>query len=154
MVDVFLEVTEQPPKAEVLASGICVHEGEEFFYDQPQSATGYAHFVSELVITEPTSTVPLEKGIRFGFKWQVTGLPSTFNLTYRVEHPLITRPDGTQLRSSDEPMIHESINGTFVGTDCYMLREDYELVPGEWAMSVLMDGVTVAKQTYQVVRSK
>ena len=83
--------------------------------------------------------------------WRLTGMPESVEVTYVVEHPQITRPDGTRLTSFEEPYSMRTTDGVLESTDCYFFDEDYELVPGTWRLSVVLDGSTIATRAYTVV---
>jgi hypothetical protein len=138
-------------KDAVLSSGLCEQQVVDRKYDQPQSTAGYAT-EGPLTITQLTDTIPLKQGVAFGFSWRVEGLPPIVRVKYVVEHPLITRPDGKQIQSFEEPMEHETVRGVLQTTDCYSLSEDHELVPGDWSLSIVHNGTLLAKRTYHVVR--
>lgn len=139
-----------PSKSRVVSSGLCELAKPTAHYVQPHSTAGYAT-LGDLVITKQTEVVPLRKGIGFGFTWRAESLPSVVKVVYIIEHPLITRPDGKQLRSFEESMEHETLGGVLETTDCYMLSEDHELVAGEWSMTILYNGSPLVKRTFRVV---
>lgn len=139
-----------PPHAEVLESGLCT-QSEMKRYPLPQSTAGYAS-TGNVVIVKETEIVPLRKGIGFGFSWRATGLPQRAEVKYVYEHPPITRPDGKGLEGFEEPLTHFAINGVVTTTDCYFLSGDHELMSGTWSISVVFNGATLAKRSYQVVR--
>jgi hypothetical protein len=140
-----------PSQSRIVASGLCAHSKPTERYAQPQSTAGYAT-LGALVITKQTDIVPLRRGIGFGFTWRAEGLPKIVNVVYLIEHPTITKPNGVQLQSFEEPMTHESEGGVLQTTDCYVLSEDHELVPGEWSITILHKGLPLAKRTFRVVR--
>ena len=139
------------PRAEVLASGICENSQVLQRYALPQSTAGYAEY-GKPVITRETEVVPLRKGIGFGLRWRATGIPEQVDITEIFTHPSITRPDGKTLAGFEEPMKYKAIDGVVETTDCYMLSEDYELVAGDWTISIVYSGITLAKRSYRVER--
>jgi hypothetical protein len=145
------DVNAAQTRDQILASGICEQRSAIERYDQPQSAAGYATIAGRLVITEQTDVIPLRKNIGFGFTWRASGLPLHVDVKYLIEHPPITKPDGQRIDSFEEAMTLESINGVVETTDCYMLSEDHELVPGNWAISIIYNGATLAKRTFRIV---
>jgi hypothetical protein len=137
-------------KTTVISSGLCDQSKPEERYAQPQSTAGYAT-LGELHITKQTDVVPLRPGIGFGFTWRAEGLPEVVKVVYLIEHPLITRPDGKQLRSFEEPMVHQTEGGALQTTDCYMLSEPHEMVPGDWSLTIMYNGAPLVKRTFHVV---
>lgn len=143
-----------PSKSTILSSGLCEESGATTTYVQPQSAAGYASLEETLVITKKTDMVPLRKGIGFGFSWRAEGMPPVAKVVYVVEHPQITKPDGSKLTSFEEPMEHETQNGVLQTTDCYMLSEDHELVKGDWSLAIRYNGVQLVKKTFHIISEK
>jgi len=92
----------------------------------------------------------LRKGIGFGFIWKARNLPDRPVITYRVEHPAITRPDGVTLDHFEEDLEEQAANGSIETIDCYMLSEEHELVPGVWTLSVFFRGSLLAKKSFRV----
>lgn len=135
----------------VITSGLCEQRKVEEKYAQPQSTAGYAT-LGDLAITQPTDTIPLRKGVAFGFTWRAEGLPKVIQIKYVVEHPEITKPDGTKLTRFEEPVERETQHGVLQKIDCYALSEEHELVPGVWSLAIVYEGSVLAKRTFNVVR--
>lgn len=138
-----------PPTGEVVRYGLCAQSSEEKRYSQPQSTAGYAT-TGPLRLTKATTDVPLRKGIGFGFIWKARNLPDRPVITYRVEHPAISRPDGVTLDHFEEDLEEQTEKGSIETIDCYMLSEEHELVPGEWTLSVFFQGSLLAKKSFRV----
>ena len=136
------------PVGEITDYGICLRRDVES-YSQPQSTAGYAT-IGDLVLIQRTDEVPMRKDVGFGFRWKARNLPEQAVITYRVDHPPITRPDGKKLTSFEEPMKKETKLGVLETADCYFLSEDYELVPGTWTLSVLHKGVLLVRHSFYV----
>lgn len=141
-----------PPTGAVVRYGLCAQR-DRVSYTQPQSTAGYAT-TGLLQLSETTTDVPLRKGVGFGFVWKANNLPARPVVTYRVEHPSITRPDGVTLDHFEEDLQEESVNGSIETIDCYILSEDHELVPGQWTLSVFFRGSLLAKKIFRVYESK
>ncbi|UCV21098.1 DUF3859 domain-containing protein [Ferribacterium limneticum] len=141
-------VTSAPafPAGEILSAGICVNGEVIERYDQPQSAAGYANMVATLRITEQTDEIPLRKGIGFGFAWKAKNLPPSATITYRLEHPVLTRPDGRSLDHFEENLRQNTKLGVIETVDCNFLSEEHELVPGTWTLSVIHNGSLLVKR--------
>jgi hypothetical protein len=141
-----------PAVGEIARSGLCIQEvGGQ--YSQPQSTAGYAT-TGPLTLTDRTTEVPLRQGVAFGYAWKASNLPNPVVITYRVEHPAITRPDGVTMSRFEEELEVETVGGKFQSTDCYALSEKFELVPGTWTLSVLFRGSLLAKQSFHVHASE
>ena len=135
---------------EIVESGICEPGPVSETYSQPQSTAGYAGITSSLMIAKTTEDIPLRKGVGFGFKWKARNLPQDADITYLVEHPPITRPDGKTLSRFEETMKQETKLGVLETVDCYFLAEDHEVVPGTWTLSILHKGITLVKRSFRV----
>lgn len=141
------------PAGEVVKAGVCVQEQVTQRYSQPQSTAGYATN-GPLKIVRETNTIPLQKDIGFGFTWKAKNMPPQAEVIYLVEHPAITRPDGTTLDHFEEPLLTQSKGGQIESIDCYMPSEDYELVPGQWSLSIHYQGRQLLKQIFHVEAPK
>lgn len=139
------------PTGRILQAGLCAPGSTKEVYKQPDSAAGYASR-GNVMITSPTDEVPLRKGAGFGYLWHASGLPPTFDLVYRIQHPPITRPDGKRLEAFTETLTLPSVEGELDTADCYFLDEDYELVPGDWTIALLVDDKVLVTKTFHVVR--
>ena len=137
------------PAGEIIRAGICVQRQVTSRYSQPQSTAGYATN-GPLEIVRETNTIPLQKNIGFGFTWKAKNLPPQAELVYLVEHPSITKPDGTTLDHFEEPLFMQSSGGKIESIDCYQLSEDHELVPGQWSLSVHFQGRQLFRQVFNV----
>lgn len=141
------------PTGEIIEYGVCEQRHVSERYSQPQSTAGYAT-IGALRITQTTEDIPLRKDIGFGFRWKARNLPEQAVVTYRIEHPPITRPDGKTLTRFEEPMSQETQFGIVETADCYFLSEDYELVPGTWTLTILHKGTLLVKRSFHVKQAK
>jgi hypothetical protein len=138
----------RPAVGEIVQSGLCIQDLSGR-YSQPQSTAGYAT-VGQLTLTERTTQVPLRQGVAFGYVWKASNLPNPAVITYRVEHPAITRPDGVTMSRFEEELSVDTLDGKYQTTDCYALGEKFELVPGTWTLSVLFRGSILVRQSFYV----
>jgi len=141
------------PTGEIVKAGLCVQNQVTTRYTQPQSTAGYAT-TGPLAIVRETTSIPLQKDTGFGFTWKAKNLPPQAEVVYLVEHPPITRPDGVTLDHFEEPLLMQSRGGEIESIDCYQLSEDYELVPGQWSLSIHYQGRQLIRQTFHVHPSK
>jgi hypothetical protein len=142
----------KPAVGEIVQSGLCIQDVDGR-YSQPQSTAGYAT-TGPLTLTDRTTEVPLRQGVAFGYVWKASNLPNPAVITYRVEHPPITRPDGVTMNRFEEDLAVETIGGKYQSTDCYALHEKFELAPGTWTLSVLFRGSLLVKQSFDVLESQ
>jgi hypothetical protein len=100
------------------------------------------------------TNVVLAKGTAFGFDFRIDGAPrgSAVNLTHVITHPKMRKPDGTIL--TKQTFEHEvtAADGRISGSIWYTLREDYELLPGEWSLSVLQGTKVLVEKKFRVTK--
>jgi hypothetical protein len=139
----------------IIDYGIVRSEGEKE-YNIPGTKGEKSIILEEPQISETTTKIPMKKGTRFGFKWQMLGVPTDqpLEITYRYKHPPMVEPDGKKTESYDRPVTIQPENGKFESFDGYELSEDYELVPGNWTMSILYNDKVLVSKTFQVVGGK
>ena len=95
----------------------------------------------------------LVKGVSFGFDFRIDGAPADrpLRLTHLITHPKMRKPDGTTLQRQSFDRDVTANQGAIVGSLWYTLREDFELVPGEWTLSVLHDGSVLVEKKFVVL---
>ena len=115
------------------------------------SATGY---VTEggRVFQSATTNVLLAKGTAFGFDFRIAGAPTDrpVRLTHLITHPKMKKPGGAVLEKQTFDRDVKSSNGTISGSLWYTLREDFELVPGKWSLSVLQGTTVLVEKQFTV----
>ena len=104
-----------------------------------------------------TKKIPCKVGETFGIRLEFANLPKGVNYTIRSEmhHPPIKQPDGTILKKSRGERTIKA--GQMPGehhTWSFLKGFEYELVPGNWTQVVFVDGVEVARITFQVQEPK
>jgi hypothetical protein len=128
----------------------------ELKYEIPGSGGENSIVLDEPKIAETTTKVPMKKGTKFGYKWQLVGLISDqpVEIIYRYKHPPMVGPDGKRTEGFDRSIEVQPENGKVESFDGYELSEDYELVPGNWTLSILYQGKVMVTKTFQVVGGK
>ena len=98
------------------------------------------------------TNVDLVKGVSFGFDFRIDGAPTDrpLRLTHLITHPKMKKPDGTTLEKQTFDRDVMGTGGTINGKLWYTLREDFELVPGDWTLSVLHDGSVLVEERFTV----
>jgi hypothetical protein len=137
------------PSGRILHYGLCDSGSTKETYAQPDATAGYASR-GNVMIGTATDRIPLHKGVGFGYYWQATGLAPSFDLTYLIQHPPITRKDGRRVERFEETLQLQSVDGAFATADCYFLAEDYELVPGDWSITLLVQDKILVSKTFHV----
>jgi hypothetical protein len=66
----------------------------------------------------------------------------------------MTRPDSSKLEGFEERLTLKARYGAVKATDCHVVGEDHEVVPGTWSISIVYAGATLAKRSYRVEREQ
>jgi len=121
-------------------------------YPHPESTAGYAMQGVKVTLINRTTKVPLQKGIVFGFEYEAEGFPPDVSalIIYRVKHPPITKPDGKITNGFDEPFPSMPTGGKLKTGIYYQLSEDWELVPGEWSITVIYEDTILVEKVFEV----
>ncbi len=137
------------PLGRIVQFGLCDSGSGKQDYAQPDATAGYASR-GNVMIGSPTDTIPLHKGVGFGYFWHASGLEPAFDLKYRIQHPPIVRKDGKRVEMFEETLHLLSVDGQFETADCYFLDEDYEVVPGDWTITLLVRDKVLVSKTFHV----
>lgn len=133
-----------------------VESQDEQKYVIPESGGEKGIVLEEPQISKTTTKIPMKKGAKFGYQWQMSGLPSDqpVEILYRYKHPPMVDANGNRTQGYDRAITLQPENGKIDSFDGYELSEDYELVPGNWTLSILYEGKEIASKTFQVVGGK
>jgi hypothetical protein len=137
------------PTGRILHFGLCDSGSTKKDYAQPDSTAGYASR-GNVIIGAETDRIPLHKGVGFGYYWHASGLAPTAEVKYLIRHPPITRKDGKRVESFEETLQLQTVEGELETADCYFLDEDYELVPGDWTITLLVHDQVLVTKTFHV----
>lgn len=115
------------------------------------SPTGYVTR-GPAVFQAAATAVPLVKGVGFGFDFRIEGAPAddAVRLTTVITHPAMRKPDGKVLWHQVFENDVRGKNGTITGSLWYTLREDYELLPGDWTLAVLHHDTVLVEKRFVV----
>lgn len=119
-------------------------------YSHEESTAGYAEEGIQTTLVKSTTKIPLRKGIAFGFEWEAEGFPrdTPIKISYRIRHPETTKPDGTISSGFDEPFPLLLEDGKIKTGDYYQISEDWELLPGEWCLSVVYENNVLFEKVF------
>jgi tetratricopeptide (TPR) repeat protein len=122
-------------------------------YEDKESTAGYAEEVGETTLLKKTTDIPLKKGIIFGIVWEAQGLPNIpIKVAMRVKHPQTQKPDGTVSTGFDEMLPFFPKKGRIKERgDYYALSEDWEMLPGEWSLSIVYEGKVLCEKVFRVI---
>jgi hypothetical protein len=74
-------------------------------------------------------------------------------IAMRVKHPRTTKPDGTVSTGFDEMLSFSPKKGRIKRRgDYYALSEDWEMLPGQWTLSMVYEGRVLCEKVFHVVR--
>ena len=135
--------------AQVTEYGI-YNRGVEKIYADPPSPSGQSRSSNGFQLLTSTQIVPLDPGTSFGFCYKISGYPAGANpkVVVVAEHPAFSAPGAAASTHHDFVRHLVPVNG--VMTDCsgYGFDHPYELVPGTWTFSVVVDGNTLLTQSF------
>ena len=108
----------------------------------PSGETRKYRFKS-LSFVDKTTRIPAKRGIRFGVSFEIQNLGNMkkIPLQWKITHPEMKKPDGT---TSTVQIINRKFpvkeNGVARGGNTYLLKYDYEVLPGEWIFEIFHEG--------------
>lgn len=111
--------------------------------------------VSKVRMTKKTRTIPLRKGVNFGFQYQAVGTPigQRATLHFVVIYPPLglTKPGASSPLARDEydQKVRIGVEDSFDG---YNLDNDWELVPGDWTLEIWSGSTKLASENFTLVK--
>ena len=124
-------------------------------HDDPNTAIGFTSSGNGgSTFARRTAEIPAVQGCAFGLRYRVEGIPpgKTVTIEEIIRHPPITRPDGTTVREERTKDRWAPEDGAVDRKFLYLLREPYEVVPGDWTLAVAVDGKPAIEQHFNLVR--
>lgn len=111
--------------------------------------------VSRLHMTKKTRTIPLRKGVNFGFQYQAVGTP--VGQRAKLHFVVIYPPPGLRKPGAASPIARDEYDqkvriGVKDSFDGYSLVNDWELVPGDWTLEILSGSTQLASETFTLVK--
>ena len=121
----------------------------------PAAPTGQGRYLpQEPVFVMEASRIPATLGVRFGFDFEVTGLPPTLvQLRSVAIYPPIRRPDGSVATGHElaYPLLLP-VDGRVATSIGFGFDKDYELVPGKWTLQILDEDKKIVERAFEVYR--
>ncbi len=144
---------EIPLSGHITKCGVYMYSYEGKKIAESSSATGYVTEGGRIFVSSSTN-IALAKGIAFGFDLQIEGAPTNqpLRLTHIIKHPKMRKPNGEIVDQQTFDRDVKSVNGVITGSLWYTLREDYELLPGEWTISILSGNTILAEKKFIIVK--
>lgn len=145
---------QEPAKLNIVEYGIYAPDVELTSHQAAKTNRGFVRVVDrdnppELV--EETTEIPAKVGTRFGVyhAFEGCGGPASYPITVRIHHPPMTNPKTGKTTTVEQWETHSyPVIATFTG---YLFEDEWEAVPGEWRIELLVDGEVAASQKFQVV---
>jgi hypothetical protein len=120
----------------------------------PGTAAGTTSEVADIRHTATTRTIPAQEGVEFGFRYTVVGAPAGAEVP--LHFVTIFPPPGMHNPAKREPQAQsEYDHSTQIGVAAYKsysLRNDWEVVPGNWTMQIWHGDRKLAEQTFTLVK--
>jgi len=131
-------------KGHLIAYGIVTISDQQQKYEITGQQGRY--ILSKVLITKKTDVIPLKIGTAFGIVWAISGIKEgAIEVTYTVEHPEMTLENGQKRSIMTETIKQRVIDGVAGSADGFDFAHDYELVPGEWKISIKYKDVEISK---------
>ena len=144
------------PTARLIDFGIVRPVGPFDRHVDRKTATGFTSSgPGRSVFEKRTAEIPAVQGTAFGIRYQIVGSPGEpVTVEEIIRHPPMTRPDGTAIREERTKDHVAPGDGVIDQKFFYLLREPYEVVPGDWSLTVSIDGTTAIEQHFTIVAAK
>lgn len=144
------------PSARLIDFGIVRLVGPLARHEDPKTAVGFTSSApGRSVFEKRTTEIPAVQGVTFGIHYRSEGSPGKqVTVAKIIRHPPMTRPDGTVLREERTKDQVSPADGVVDQKFLYLLGEPYEVVPGEWSLTVAIDGTTAIEQHFTIIAAK
>jgi hypothetical protein len=140
-----------PLRARLLDYGIVRPAGALIHHPDKNSATGFIS-TGHGVFEQRTTQVPGLRGAAFGIQYRIDGIPTGQVVVVEeiIRHPPMTRPDGTVTQEERTRQQGTTDNGYLESKFWYLLREPFEVVPGDWSLTVVVNNRKLIEQHFTV----
>ena len=139
----------QPLTARITEFGV-YDRGSETIRQDATSPSGQSRGSSGYRLKEATETVALRLGESFGFCYEVSGFAPGAHpkVLIQTEHPPFSRPGSSPVGQHQFVRDLLPSNGTLSDCTGYGFDHPFELVPGNWRFTVVVDGKNALMQTF------
>ena len=119
----------------------------------PNTTSGYVN-KGKLQLVKTTKVIPIEKGRILGFMYLITGLPNQpiTELEFVVEHPEMTKPDGTKSTGFRYIRKLKTHDGAVQGRSGHKFDHPYEMVEGKWRFEYRYNGKAIVAQEFESIK--
>ena len=121
---------------------------------QPASPAIPSSSVTDVHLVTETRTIPMQKGVHFGFEYVASGKPRYAKAT--LHFVVIYPAPGVMKPGASSPILHDEYDRTVIidakgSFDGYKLENDWELVPGDWTLEIWNGNTKLASETFTLV---
>ena len=121
---------------------------------EPPATDGVGHNrITNVRLVKETRTVPMRKGIEFGFSYAIAGTPNGSMAPLRIV--MLYPPSGIVRPGAQQPVRRSEYTAPKRIGDwlflVYSLDEDRELIPGDWTFEIWFENRKLTSQTFTVV---
>lgn len=140
------------PKGEVLEFGLFDLVGQQQRVESPATLDGEKLYSDGARFSEQTDRIPATPGVRFGFRYKITGITEQGSAQFKmiVSHPPIKDENGVVQRQHSTLEDLPTKNGYVSEVTGYGLDRPEELVPGVWTFEVWYKGQKMVSQSFTV----
>jgi hypothetical protein len=140
---------QRPLEARVTEYGLYAR-GTETIHNDPSVPSGQTRGSSGYQLRQATREVPLAVGTSFGFCYEVSGLEagSTPRVSVEATHPSFARPGQPPVGQHSFPRKLVASDGVIRDCTGYGFDHPFELIPGTWHFSVIVNGAPVLTQEF------
>lgn len=139
-------------KGEVLEFGLFDLVGPERRDAKQNTLDGLQKVAPAARFTEQTEKIPATPGVRFGFRYKITGVTEQGSAEFKkvVTHPPIKNAKGEIERQYSTIEKLATKNGYVSEVSGYSLDTPEELVPGVWTFELWYHGQKLVSQSFTV----
>ena len=139
----------------VIRSGLYETPGKPTRIPIDAAPTGHGRLLSQApVFVKEATRIPATLGVRFGFDFEVTGLPpEPVELRAVTIYPPIHKPDGSVANRHEfryPPVTPE--DGRVATSFGFGFDKDYELVSGKWTLQIWRGDKKLVERDFEIYR--
>jgi len=111
--------------------------------------------VTNVHAKKKTRTIPISKGVNFGFQYEAVGSPrgekTTLHFVVIYPPPGLSKPgsSGPIARDEYDQKVRIGVKGSYDG---YELDNDWEMVPGDWTLEIWSGPNKLASETFSLIK--
>ena len=118
------------------------------------ATAGYESVINTRLLAK-VKTIPLQKGVVFGFNYSIADASTQqawVPVTIQIQHPLTTNYLGQQsLGFTRKSSARLKSDGRYHNGAFYVFSEPYEMVAGDWVITVTYGDEVIVSQRFKVI---